>query len=208
MQVKFTGSIWAPSMRHSAVVYGVWLCRTALASMLWRWMGACKQNAVCSTVPKPSTIVPYQQGVCNHFSFQLPGHKTLFLVNPEGFFWSELTASSLLVCDLDIPGGWTSAKLRPDRPAQLEIPLAFFPPVYFFSLDCARSRRTARRSDHLRVAIERSPLRQTANKDKEERRIAYVAMTRTQGDLFVCVSETCYERLATCRAAFVATLNA
>ena len=48
-----------------------------------------------------SSRLGYQQGVCNHFSFQLPGHKTLFLVNPEGFFWSELTASSLLVCDLD-----------------------------------------------------------------------------------------------------------
>jgi ribulose-5-phosphate 4-epimerase/fuculose-1-phosphate aldolase len=43
----------------------------------------------------------YQQGVCNHFSLQLPGEENLFLVNPEGFFWSELTASSLLVCDLD-----------------------------------------------------------------------------------------------------------
>jgi ribulose-5-phosphate 4-epimerase/fuculose-1-phosphate aldolase len=43
----------------------------------------------------------YQQGVCNHFSFLLPGEEDLFLVNPEGYFWSELTASSLLVCDLD-----------------------------------------------------------------------------------------------------------
>lgn len=43
-----------------------------------------------------------------------------------------------------------------------------------------------------------------SDKDKEERRIAYVAMTRTQGDLFVCVSQTCYGRLATCRATFVA----
>jgi ribulose-5-phosphate 4-epimerase/fuculose-1-phosphate aldolase len=48
-----------------------------------------------------SARLGYQQGVCNHFSFLLPGQEDLFLVNPEGFFWSELTASSLLVCDLD-----------------------------------------------------------------------------------------------------------
>jgi ribulose-5-phosphate 4-epimerase/fuculose-1-phosphate aldolase len=48
-----------------------------------------------------SARLGYQQGVCNHFSFLLPGEENLFLVNPEGYFWSELTASSLLVCDLD-----------------------------------------------------------------------------------------------------------
>jgi ribulose-5-phosphate 4-epimerase/fuculose-1-phosphate aldolase len=30
-----------------------------------------------------------------------PDSDALFLVNPEGFFWSEVTASSLLLCDLD-----------------------------------------------------------------------------------------------------------
>jgi ribulose-5-phosphate 4-epimerase/fuculose-1-phosphate aldolase len=48
-----------------------------------------------------SSRLGYQQGVCNHFSFVLRGQDDLFLVNPEGFFWSELTASSLLLCDLD-----------------------------------------------------------------------------------------------------------
>jgi ribulose-5-phosphate 4-epimerase/fuculose-1-phosphate aldolase len=48
-----------------------------------------------------SARLGYQQGVCNHFSFLLPGSEDLFLVNPEGYFWSEVTASSLLVCDLD-----------------------------------------------------------------------------------------------------------
>jgi ribulose-5-phosphate 4-epimerase/fuculose-1-phosphate aldolase len=43
----------------------------------------------------------YQQGVCNHFSLLAPHSDELFLVNPEGFFWSEITASSLLLCDLD-----------------------------------------------------------------------------------------------------------
>jgi DNA helicase-2/ATP-dependent DNA helicase PcrA len=39
--------------------------------------------------------------------------------------------------------------------------------------------------------------------DREEKRIAYVAMTRTCGDLIVCVSEACYQRLASNRAEFV-----
>jgi ribulose-5-phosphate 4-epimerase/fuculose-1-phosphate aldolase len=43
----------------------------------------------------------YQQGVCNHFSVLAPHSGELFLVNPEGFFWSEVTASSLLLCHLD-----------------------------------------------------------------------------------------------------------
>ena len=43
----------------------------------------------------------YQQGVCNHFSLLAPHSDELFLVNPEGFFWSEITASKLLLCDLD-----------------------------------------------------------------------------------------------------------
>jgi hypothetical protein len=40
--------------------------------------------------------------------------------------------------------------------------------------------------------------------DKEERRIAYVAVTRTQGDLVLCVCEETWERLRTQRPGFVA----
>lgn len=43
----------------------------------------------------------YQSGICNHFTLMLPGSDNLFLVTPEGWFWDEVTASSLLVCDLD-----------------------------------------------------------------------------------------------------------
>lgn len=43
----------------------------------------------------------------------------------------------------------------------------------------------------------------TGGKDREEKRIAYVAMTRTRGDLVVCISQDCYERLAARQAAFV-----
>src|SRR5882757_3754881 len=43
----------------------------------------------------------YQQGVCNHFSLLAPHSDEFFLVNPEGLFWSEVTAGGLLLCDLD-----------------------------------------------------------------------------------------------------------
>jgi ribulose-5-phosphate 4-epimerase/fuculose-1-phosphate aldolase len=48
-----------------------------------------------------SARLHYQQGICNHYSVLAPGSDDLFLVNPEGLFWSEVTASSLLLCDLD-----------------------------------------------------------------------------------------------------------
>ena len=31
-----------------------------------------------------SARLGYQQGICNHYSFLLPGEEGLFLVNPEG----------------------------------------------------------------------------------------------------------------------------
>lgn len=43
----------------------------------------------------------YQSGVGNHFSLMVPGSDDRFLVTPEGFYWSEVTASDLVVCDLD-----------------------------------------------------------------------------------------------------------
>ena len=39
------------------------------------------------------------EGICNHFSAVLPGHDDLFLVNPYGRAFSEVTASSLVICD-------------------------------------------------------------------------------------------------------------
>jgi DNA helicase II / ATP-dependent DNA helicase PcrA len=44
---------------------------------------------------------------------------------------------------------------------------------------------------------------EASDKAREEKRIAYVAMTRSQGDLIVCVSDKTYQRLAENRAAFV-----
>ncbi|MDA0997331.1 MAG: aldolase [Proteobacteria bacterium] len=39
------------------------------------------------------------EGICNHFSFVVPGHDDLFMVNPYGLAFNEITASSLLICD-------------------------------------------------------------------------------------------------------------
>jgi ribulose-5-phosphate 4-epimerase/fuculose-1-phosphate aldolase len=41
------------------------------------------------------------EGICNHFSCLVPGRDDLFLVNPHGLMFREITASSLLVCDFD-----------------------------------------------------------------------------------------------------------
>lgn len=44
-----------------------------------------------------------QEGICNHFSLVVPsgpgGRDDLFLVNPYGWAFAEITASRLLVCD-------------------------------------------------------------------------------------------------------------
>ena len=39
------------------------------------------------------------EGICNHFSFVVAGRDDLFLVNPYGWAFSEITASRLLICD-------------------------------------------------------------------------------------------------------------
>jgi ribulose-5-phosphate 4-epimerase/fuculose-1-phosphate aldolase len=40
-----------------------------------------------------------QEGICNHFSALVPGQDDLFLANPYGMAFEEITASSLLICD-------------------------------------------------------------------------------------------------------------
>jgi ribulose-5-phosphate 4-epimerase/fuculose-1-phosphate aldolase len=39
------------------------------------------------------------EGVCNHLSAMVPGRDDLFLVNPDGWSFAEITASRLLICD-------------------------------------------------------------------------------------------------------------
>ena len=42
-----------------------------------------------------------EEGICNHFSALVPGRDDLFLVNPYGLAFREVSASNLLVCDFD-----------------------------------------------------------------------------------------------------------
>ena len=39
----------------------------------------------------------WQSGICNHFSYAVDEHR--FLINPQGYHWSEVTASNLLMVD-------------------------------------------------------------------------------------------------------------
>ena len=39
------------------------------------------------------------EGICNHFSLAVDDRGERFLVNPWGWHWSEITASSLVLCD-------------------------------------------------------------------------------------------------------------
>jgi ribulose-5-phosphate 4-epimerase/fuculose-1-phosphate aldolase len=39
------------------------------------------------------------EGVCNHFSMEIPGAPGRFLVNPQGLHWSEVRAADLVVLD-------------------------------------------------------------------------------------------------------------
>ena len=41
------------------------------------------------------------EGVCNHFSMAVPGRPDLFLVNPQGLHWSEVTPSDIVMADGD-----------------------------------------------------------------------------------------------------------
>jgi ribulose-5-phosphate 4-epimerase/fuculose-1-phosphate aldolase len=41
----------------------------------------------------------FSEGICNHFSAAVPGNPELFLLNPQGLHWSEITASDLIVVD-------------------------------------------------------------------------------------------------------------
>ncbi len=55
------------------------------------------------------------EGICNHFSAVLPGHDDVFLVNPYGYAFSELTASP--TADLRLPrqcavGKWRAGSHR------------------------------------------------------------------------------------------------
>jgi ribulose-5-phosphate 4-epimerase/fuculose-1-phosphate aldolase len=39
------------------------------------------------------------EGICNHFSAEVPGHAGHFLINPQGLHWSEVTPADLVTVD-------------------------------------------------------------------------------------------------------------
>lgn len=43
----------------------------------------------------------YGEGVCNHFSMEIPGDAGRFLINPQGLHWSEVTTDDLVVVDAE-----------------------------------------------------------------------------------------------------------
>jgi ribulose-5-phosphate 4-epimerase/fuculose-1-phosphate aldolase len=43
----------------------------------------------------------YQESIGGHFSVEVPGATSRFILNPMGLFWSEITASKLIVVDHD-----------------------------------------------------------------------------------------------------------
>jgi len=60
---------------------------------------------------RAAALYGFNEGIDNHFSFAVPGSDDLFLLNPFGPDWSELTASDILVVDgegnvVDGDGEW------------------------------------------------------------------------------------------------------
>ncbi|MCW5603054.1 MAG: aldolase [Burkholderiales bacterium] len=39
------------------------------------------------------------EGICNHFSLEIPEHRGHFLINPQGLHWSEVAPGDLVVVD-------------------------------------------------------------------------------------------------------------
>lgn len=39
------------------------------------------------------------EGICNHFSLEIPGRPGHFLINPQGIHWSEVTPGDLVIVD-------------------------------------------------------------------------------------------------------------
>jgi len=52
-----------------------------------------------TTALRSAVLHGLNEGVCNHFSMVVPGRPELFLVNPQGLHWSEITPSDLVIAD-------------------------------------------------------------------------------------------------------------
>jgi ribulose-5-phosphate 4-epimerase/fuculose-1-phosphate aldolase len=58
------------------------------------------------------------EGVCNHFSVELPGDSSRFLINPRGLHWSEVQADDIVLVDAQ---GATLAGRHPVEPTAMFI---------------------------------------------------------------------------------------
>ena len=61
------------------------------------WELRCDMAAVF----RVSARLGWNEQIGNHNSLMLPGKDPLFLINPRGLLFQEITASSMIVCDLD-----------------------------------------------------------------------------------------------------------
>jgi len=61
------------------------------------WQMRCDMAAVFRVAAR----FGWNDQIGNHNSLMLPGDRPLFLINPRGMMFRELTASSLIVCDLE-----------------------------------------------------------------------------------------------------------
>ncbi|MBL8698589.1 MAG: class II aldolase/adducin family protein [Alphaproteobacteria bacterium] len=61
------------------------------------WQMRCDMAAVFRVAAR----LGWNEQIGNHNSLMLPGDRPLFLINPRGMLFQEITASSLIVCDLD-----------------------------------------------------------------------------------------------------------
>ena len=73
-----------------------------------------QQLAVCYRI---FDLLGWTEGIFNHITLRVPGPKTVFLINPFGLRYDEVTASNLVAIDLEG---------RPVRPTDYPVNLAGF----------------------------------------------------------------------------------
>jgi ribulose-5-phosphate 4-epimerase/fuculose-1-phosphate aldolase len=74
----------SPAASAADLLPGEWQARCEMAA-LFRWMNRLGMN----------------EQIANHCSLMLPGSDHLFIINPRGLHYREITASKLIVCDLE-----------------------------------------------------------------------------------------------------------
>ena len=67
-----------------------------------------------------AVMFDFHEGISNHFSMLIPGQEDRFLINPFGLHFSEITASSLAVVDVD---GTPISGTAPDTGIEIHAPI-------------------------------------------------------------------------------------